>query len=367
MLSVTSSLYLQCEIFSKSLLAHQPCLLSSQSVRMIGNKCKQQQEDLADKILVMWEKIKQTTKHHQKLLKALDIFILDSVLQKAAEIELDIKKGSTEWTVDKVHDDLKNEMTKVETVMSSMSTSIRYSMDYVVNTIIQYYTASKIYTALRETSLYEDIHKNSLVDTTWGYSDVAIAKFTRNTVNMKYGTMITGETEAIDYVNKVNSTLNEIEQDSKETAILICDDVARLRNALIEPFSYEYLRCSDGKGSFDDLHRQITTEAKLNRRKCYEITGLRIPPKSEIEGIVGRAASKLGFNSDCTQNEQPDEDEGSTSYSFYDDSDEEEQEELSPTQRKMVCDLRKTSKPKSRIAALIKVDETKVQAVRCKP
>ena len=60
--------------------------------------------------------------------------------------------------------------------------------------------------------MYEDIHKNSLVDTTWGYSDVAIAKFTRNTVNMKYGTMITGETEAFDYVNKVNSTLNEIEQ-----------------------------------------------------------------------------------------------------------------------------------------------------------
>ncbi|KAK3741142.1 hypothetical protein QZH41_002443 [Actinostola sp. cb2023] len=125
--------------------------------------------------------------------------------------------------------------------------------------------------------------------------------------------------------------------------------------------------CADGAGSFNELHQQITNAANIDNSKCLEHAVLELPGKSVIEGTVQRAASKLGFNADCTQNRQRDQPIPKLLLKFHDHNDDDIYgKELSPTQRKMVCDLRKGSKQNSEITRLIKVEQDLVDSVRCK-
>ena len=59
--------------------------------------------------------------------------------------KFDIKnRTGQQWTLEKIEDALKGEMTRVKEMMSLMPASITDSMNYVVNEIIDYYTSSLV-------------------------------------------------------------------------------------------------------------------------------------------------------------------------------------------------------------------------------
>jgi hypothetical protein len=72
--------------------------------------------------------------------------------------QLDVRSGNkgNKWTVDKIKNDLMNEMERVKNVMSIMPSSVKYSMDYVVNEIMEYFRASQV----NQSTHYLDLTKD---------------------------------------------------------------------------------------------------------------------------------------------------------------------------------------------------------------
>ena len=127
-------------------------------------------------------------------------------------------------------------------------------------------------------------------------------------------------------------------------------------------------RCKDGNGTFDEIY---TRHSSIVNQKCSNLITLEVPSKETIQELLSHAATAMNFNPDCKQNKQLDDSEFDGDGFYYNDDDDDDDgtvsTKLSPTQRFTVCNLRKKSKTRSVIAKMIKVDETLIGTVRCKP
>ena len=128
-------------------------------------------------------------------------------------------------------------------------------------------------------------------------------------------------------------------------------------------------RCKDGSGTFDELYTKHSSIVKS--QNCSSLIALDLPSKETIQELLSaHASTAMSFNADCKQNKQSDDPEFDGDDDYYNDHENDDDgtvsTKLSPTQRFMVCDLRKKSKARSVIAQMIKVDENLIGTVRCK-